>query len=229
MLPFKHSKNNKLQVGFAPIWIILLIFLIGGIFVLKKGNLNSIFSSKNGNIPTKTVTISPSPVVSSESAKVKTQSLYDFCNSEIKTLPKLPFVYEKIISTGSNAEQYRKDRIKDKKYFSDYATCGLIYSTINVIEQTYASLGLQYYTYAKDGGRSWNTKDINKFPGNLDNVYGEILKKDGWVRQTKEGGESLGFGLPTLIYYKDMGDKNYYIDVVVGPNPASLYLMIVKK
>ncbi len=225
MLPSKRSRNNNfLQVGFAPIWIILLIFLIGGIFVLGKGNLN-------GNTSVKTAVVSPSPAGSSESAKVKPKSLYDLCQSEIQTLPKLPFDYEKITSTGSSAEQYRKDRIKDKKYMEDYAACGLNYSTINVIEKTYASLGLQYYEYSKsDPNLKWtNTRSVNQLPKNIDNIYGETLKKQGWIRQTKEGGENLGYGLPTLIYYKDMGDKNYYVDVVVGPSPASLYLLIVNK
>lgn len=230
MPPSKRSKNfNPPQAGFAPIWIILLIFLLGGVFVLGKANLSDKLFNKNGNIPTDMVAVSPKPAVSSESAKVKPKSLYDICQSEIQKLPKLPFTYEKITSTGSSAEQYRKDRIKDKKYMEDYAACGLHYSTINVIEKTYASLGLQYYTYIKDVGRVWNTKDINKFPVNLDNVYGEILKKEGWTRQTKVGGENLSYGLPTLIYYKDMGDKNYYIDVVVGPDPATLEFLIVKK
>lgn len=209
------------QKGFAPIWIILLVFLLGGAFVFGRGNLTGVFSGKSGN----------TPVASSESAKPKPKSLYDLCNSEIKTLPKLPFEYEKIISTGSSAEQYRKDRIKDKKYSAEYATCGLDYSTLKVIEKTYASLGLEYYEYSKaDPKLRWvNNKSVNQLPKNIDNIYGEILKKDGWVRQTKPGGENLSYGLPTLIYYKDMGDKNYYIDVVVGPTPASLYLLIVKK
>lgn len=225
MSHLKHLSWNyfKFQAGFAPIWIILLIFLLGGIFVLGKGNLNN---TKNTSVTTPSIV----PTASSDNAKVKPKSLYDLCLSEIQQLPKLPFVYERITSTGSSAEQYRKDRIKDKKYMEEYATCGLNYSTINVIEKTYASLGLQYYEYDKDGsGRRWNNKDINKFPGMLDNIYGEILKKQGWIRQTKEGGEKLGYGLPTLIYYKDMGDNNYYIDVVVGPDPGSLYLLIVKK
>lgn len=225
MLPSKHSKNNNFQTGLAPIWIILLIFLIGGgIFVFGRGNLNR-------NIPTKAIIISPSPVASSESAKVKTQSLYDLCKSEIQTLPKLPFVYESVTTTGSNADLYRKDRIKDKKSFSDYATCGLMYSTIKVIEQTYASLGLEYYEYSKaDPSTRWGSyTSLKQLPQKIDNIYGAILQKQGWIRQTKEGGEILGYGLPTLIYYKDMGDKDYYIDVVVGPTPASLYLMIVKK
>lgn len=219
MPQFKPPKYNNFQAGFAPIWIILLIFLLGGVFVLGKGNLNNLFSGKSGEISQNT----------SDSTKTKPKSLYDLCQSEIQKLPKLPFTYETITSTGSSAEQYRKDRIKDKKYFQDYASCGLNYSTINVIEKTYASLGLQYYSYIKDVGRVWNTKDISQFPANLDNVYGEILKKDGWVRQTKLGGERLSYSLPTLIYYKDMGDKNYYIDVVVGPDPATLELLIVKK
>ena len=215
------------QTGFAPIWIILLIFLLGGVF-LAKGNL--LTSKNNSSAKNSPVTISSAtPKTSSESAKVKQVSLYSFCKLEIQKLPKLPFTYETIITTGSSAEQYRKDRIKGKKDMETYATCGLNYSTIKVIEQTYASLGLQYYSYIKNVGRVWNTKDISQFPANLDNVYGEILKKEGWVRQTKEGGERLGSGLPTLIYYKDMGDKDYYIDVVVGPDPATLYLLIVKK
>lgn len=222
MLLSKLSKYNNFQKGLAPIWIILLILLLGGIFVIGKGNLSKLF-------PVKSISpVIPSP--SSESARVKKQSLYDLCKEKIQLLPKLPFTYEKITTTGSSADIYRKDRIKDKKYMEEYASCGLDYSTIKVIEKTYASLGLQYYNYSKDGSsKSWNTQDINRFPGKLDIVYGEILKKDGWVRQTKEGGERLGYGLPTLIYYKDMGDKNYYIDVVVGPDPASLYLLIVKK
>ncbi|MDO8570195.1 MAG: hypothetical protein Q7R97_01250 [Candidatus Daviesbacteria bacterium] len=224
MLPFKHLKNNNFQTGFAPIWIILLIFLIGGIFVIGRGNLLS------RSVPV----LSPSPsssTASSESAKVKSQSLYDLCKSEIQTLPKLPFVYESVITTGSNADLYRKDRIKDKKSFSDYATCGLMYSTIKVIEQTYASLGLEYYEYSKaDPSTRWGSyTSLKQLPQKIDNIYGAILQKQGWIRQTKEGGEILGYGLPTLIYYKDMGDKDYYIDVVVGPTPASLYLMIVKK
>lgn len=225
MSRFKQSNygNFKFQAGFAPIWIILLVFLFGVIFVLGKVNLNN---AKNSSVTTPSII----PTSSAYKATVKPKSLYDLCQSEIEQLPKLPFVYERITATGSSAEQYRKDRIKDKKYMQEYATCGLNYSTINVIEKTYASLGLQYYEYAKDGsGQRWNTKDINKFPENLDNVYGEILKKQGWIRQTKEGGENLGYGLPTLIFYKDMGDKNYYIDVVVGPSPASIYLLIVKK
>lgn len=208
--------------GFAPIWIILLILLLGGIFIAGRGK----FSTKNQVTKSSSAPIA----VSTESAKVKEVSLYSFCQSEIQNLPKLPFTYEKIISTGSSAEQYRKDRIKGKKDMETYATCGLNYSTIKVIEKTYESLGLQYYNYAKNGNsRSWNTQDINRFPAKLDLVYGEILKKDGWVRQTKEGGEKMGYGLPTLIFYKDMGDKDYYIDVVIGPDPASLYLLIVKK
>lgn len=224
MLQFKPSKCSSFGQGFAPIWIILLVFLFGGIFVLGKGKLG-------GNTPVKTAPVSPTPSASSESTKNKQQSLYDLCQSEIQKLPKLPFEYEKITSTGSSAEQYRKDRIKDKKYMAEYAACGLNYSTINIIEKTYVSLGLQYYEYSKaDKNLRWaNNKSINQLPKNIDNLYGEMLKKEGWVRQTKEGGENLAYGLPTLIYYKEMGDKNYYIDVVVGPSPASLYLLIVKK
>lgn len=207
------------------------MFLLGGIFVLGKGNLSSTLSGKGGNTPTKTVAFSPGPAAtSSKSAGVKPQSLYDLCQSEIQKLPKLPFEYEKITSTGSSAEQYRKDRIKDKKSLQDYAACGLSYGIINVIERAYASMGLQYYERdKKDPSIKWASADIKKFPVNIDNVYGEILKKEGWVRQTKLGGENLSYGLPTLIYYKDMGDKNYYIDVVVGPSHASLELLIVKK
>ncbi|MEK7543385.1 MAG: hypothetical protein AAB557_00790 [Patescibacteria group bacterium] len=198
-----QKKRTKFQLGFAPIWIILLVFLFGGIFVLGKSNLT---------------------------VNVKPKSLYSLCQSEIQTLPKLPFTYEKIIPTGSSAEQYRKDRIKGKKDLSEYATCGLDYSIIYVIEKAYASIGLQYYEYSKqDSSVKWGSSDIRKFPVNIDNVYGEILKKQGWAKQTKDGGEILGYGLPTLIYYKDMGDKNYYIDVVVGPTSVSLYLLIVQK
>lgn len=218
----KTKKN-----GFAPIWIILLLFLFGVIVVFARGSFKGI-SNQDGNTPVKTVVSSPKPAVSTESAKVKQQSLFDLCKTEILNLPKLPFTYEKITPTGSNAELYRKDRIKDKKYLEEYATCGLDYSTINVIEKTYASMGLQYYK--TDGKSRWgNYTDIKQMPKNIDNVYGEILKKQGWIRQTKEGGENLSYGLPTLIFYKDMGDKNYFIDVVVGPTPASLYLLIVKK
>lgn len=224
MLLSKHLKNYSFQAGFAPIWIILLIFLLGGIFVFGRGNLNR-------NIPTKNVTVLPSSVVSSESAKIKTQSLYDLCKSEIQTLPKLPFIYDSITPTGSNADLYRKDRIKNKINLQDYTGCGLLYSTVKVIEKTYASVGLQYYKYSKTDPslKLENYTSIEQMPKNIDNIYGEILKKNGWVRQTKEGGEKLGYGLPTLIYYKDMGDKNYYIDVTVGPYPATLELLIVKK
>lgn len=230
MPQYKPSKYNNFQKGLTPIWIILLILLLGGIFIAGRGKF-SLAPDKNNNPTKNQVTKSSSvPVVSSESAKVKPKDLYDLCKEEIQLLPKLPFTYERITTTGTSVEQYRKDRIKDKKYMEEYASCGLDYSTIKVIEKTYASLGLQYYEYNKDGsGKKWNNKDINKFPGKLDNIYGEILKKEGWVRQTKEGGEKLGYGLPTLIFYKDMGDKDYYIDVVVGPDPASLYLLIVKK
>lgn len=212
-------RNN----GFALVWIILIIFLFGGLFVLGKGNLNN-----TKNAPATTPATAPS--ASSESAKVKPKSLYDLCQLEIQQLPKLPFTYEKITPTGSSSELYRKDRIKDKKNLQDYAACGLAYSIINVIEKTYASLGLNYYENdKKDPSVKWVSSDVNKFPVNLDNVYGEILKKDDWVRQTRIGGENLSYGLPTLIYFKDMGDKNYYIDVVVGPSSVSLELLIVKK
>lgn len=217
----KLSKYNKFQKGLTPIWIILLILLLGGIFIAGRSALRNV---KNSSVTTPRAV----PSASSESSKVKTQSLYELCKSEIQKLPKLPFVYEIVIPTGSNAELYRKDRIKDKKNLKDYASCGLDYSTIKVIEKTYASMGLQYYE--TDGKSRWgNSASLKQMPKNIDNIYGEILKKDGWVRQTKMGGESLGYGLPTLIYHKDMGDKNYYIDVVVGPSPASLYLLIVKK
>lgn len=214
--------------GFAPIWIILLIFLLGGLF-LAKGNL---FSNKNNGSVKNSPVVTPSATTAASSdSQAKPKSLYDLCKSEIQTLPKLPFVYEVIIPTGSSAEQYRKDRIGDKKSFSGYASCGLNYSTIKVIEKTYASLGLEYYEYSKtDSKTRWmNYPSLKQLPKNIDNIYGDILKKEGWIRQTKEGGEDLAGGLPTLIYYKDMGDKNYYIDVVVGPSPASLYLLIVKK
>lgn len=234
MLPSKLSKNfNFPQAGFAPIWIILLIFLLGGIFIFGKGNLSNLLSNKQSSSLNKSASIATPSVVpsaSSESTKVKPKSLYDLCQSEIQTFPKLPFTYEKITSTGSSAEQYRKDRIKDKKYLEGYAGCGLNYSIINVIEKAYASMGLQYYEYDKNNKSiRWASSDIKKFPVNIDNVYGEILKKDDWIRQTKIGGENLSYGLPTLIYYKDMGDKNYYIDVVVGPSSVSLELLIVKK
>lgn len=225
-----NQKGSFREAGFAPIWIILLIFLLGGIFVLGKGNL---FKNQNNNSAKNSTVTKPSvaPSASSDSAKVKPKSLYDLCQSEIQTLPKLPFVYERITPTGSSADIYRKDRIKDKKNLLDYATCGLNYSTIKVIEKTYASMGLEYYEYSKtDHNIRWgNYNSIKQLPKNIDNIYGETLKKDGWVRQTKEGGEDLAGGLPTLIYYKVIGDKNYYIDVVVGPSPASLYLLIVKK
>lgn len=224
MPQFKPSNYNNFQRGFAPIFIILLILLLGGIFILGRGNLSKMFLGKS-------VTSSPSPVASSEAAKVKPESLYDLCRSEIQKLPKLPFVYESITPTGSSADLYRKDRIKDKKSLQDYAACGLIYSTVNVIEKTYASLGLEYYEYSKtDSNVRWgNSASLKQLPKNIDNIYGEILKKEGWERQTKLGGEKLGYGLPTLIYYKDMGDKNYYIDVSVGPYPATLDLLIVNK
>lgn len=213
---------SRFQTGFAPIWIMVLIFLFGGIFVLGKGNF--------GNSRTATVSVSPSFATTPSSTKSNATSLYDLCQSEIKKFPKLPFIYEKITSTGSSAETYRKDRIKDKDYRTQFATCGLNYSIINVIEKAYTSMGLQYYEYnKKNPSIRWNSSDIRKFPGSIDNVYGEILKKEGWVRQTKLGGENLSYGLPTLIYYKDMGDKNYYIDVVVGPSSATAYLLIVQK
>lgn len=223
MLQYKASKYNNFQAGFAPVWIILLILLFGGIFIVGRGK----FSTKN-----QVTESSPAPVaVSTESAKVKPKHLYDLCKEEIQLLPKLPFVYDSITTTGTSVEQYRKDRIKDKKYMEDYASCGLNYSTIKVIEKTYESLGLEYYEYSKtDRTIRWNNvTSIKQLPKTIDNIYGEILKKDGWVRQTKEGGEKMGYGLPTLIFYKDMGDKDYYIDVVVGPDPATLYLLIVKK
>lgn len=234
MLPSKHSKNfNFPQVGFAPIWIVLLIFLFGGVLFLGKGNFNNLLSNKSSGTNKNASITTPStvPAASSDSANVKPKSLYDLCRAEIQQLPKLPFVYETITPTGSNAEQYRKDRIKDKKYLQEYAACGLNYSTVKVIEKTYASLGLEYYEYSKtDRKIRWaNLTSLKQLPKNIDNIYGEILKKEGWTRQTKEGGENLGFGSPTLIYYKDIGDKNYYIDVVVGPYPASLELLIVKK
>lgn len=228
MLQFRHSKCSNPARGFAPIWIILLLFLLGVIVFFARGSFKGFISNQDGNTPAKTVVSSPKPAASPESAKIKQQSLFDLCKTEILNLPKLPFIYEKITPTGSNAELYRKDRIKDKKNFRDFATCGLSYSTVNVIEKTYASMGLQYYK--TDGKSRWgNYTDIKQMPKNIDNVYGKILEKQGWTRQTKMGGENLGYGLPTLIFYKDMGDKNYYIDVVVGPDPASLYLLIVNK
>lgn len=146
-------------------------------------------------------------------------------------MPKLPFSYEKIVPTGSSADFYRTDRIKDKKRLKDYASCGLNYQFNSIAEKTYADLGLKYYEYSKQDPKTrWsNTPDVIEFPKKIDTVYGDIVGKQGWERQTKLGGEVLASGLPTLIYHKDMGDMDYYIDVVVGPSSVTLGLMVVKK
>ncbi|MBI4115291.1 MAG: hypothetical protein HY447_01810 [Candidatus Omnitrophica bacterium] len=152
----------------------------------------------------------------------------DACRSEIKEVPKPPFAYNQFSPTGGASADYRKDRIAGKNLFKDYVTCALIYTFNEAPEQTYADVGLELYTIDNITGQKVLNYQagIENFALAVDKAYGEVLTNQGWMRQTRVGGEPLAYGLPTLIFYKKTEGQNRYIDIRVGPKAVTVSLLI---
>ncbi len=207
------------QAGFAPIWIILLLFLFGGFFVFAKNNnnlLNKPSQNQAANIPKS----SPSPA-----ATPKKQSLREICLEKIKDLPPPPHSYERKSTSGTLLPLYNKKRFPDEDKAS---ACVISYDFFEVREKAFSDMGLTYYKFAKSINANLpNYPDLLvNFPKKVDSAYEQAMKLKGWDRTTQYG-EKYG-GLPYIVFYKEEEVYKMYVDVTLaGDNFMSMTLSVI--
>lgn len=201
------KQKKKMQKGFVPIWIILVIFLFGGLFAMRQGYLK--FSSNN---PTNKVT-SRTGSPSATQLSGEKLSLREVCLDKIKDLPAPPFSYKSKSTVATLLPLYkRKERFPNE---DKTRTCITDYSITDVKEQAFKDMGFDYYVPNKTTGRQLNYPAINgQFDRAVDAAYTELMKVKNWERVTPQG-EREG-GIPYIVYVKEEGVYKMYADVTQG-------------
>lgn len=207
--------------GFAPIWIILLIFLFGGLFILAK-NYSNPFNKSSQNQTANTSKESPTAKPS-----VKKLSLREICLEKIKDLPPPPHSYGTKSTGDTLLPLYkRKERFPNEEKAS---ACETRFGIFKVREQAFADMGLTYYKFDKSINKNLpNYPDLLKnFPKKVDTAYTEAMKAKGWNRTTLVG-EQEG-GLPYIVYYKEDGVYKMYADVTLaGDSHMTMRVSIIE-
>src|SRR3989344_1649944 len=217
MSSVKLSSKN----GFAPIWIVLLIFLLGGIFLLARNNSNFFKNlSKNQAVNTSKESSAPAP-------SVKKLSLREICLEKIKDLPPPPHRYENTNTLGTLLPLYDgRKRFPDEDKAS---ACETKYDFFKVREQVFTDMGLTYYKFSKSINANLpNYPDLLvNFPKKVDSAYEQAMKLKGWERKTAYG-EKYG-GLPYTVFYKEDGIYKMYTDVTLGGDDFMTTILSVIK
>lgn len=190
--------------GFAPIWIILLIALLGGIFAISKGyiKLPNNNSSPNG-----------SGVSSTTQSTAKKLSLREVCLNKIKDVPPPPFSYKSKSTAGTLLPLYKqKERFPNEDRAS---ACITDYRVWPVREQAFKDMGFDYYVLDRSGNKQLNYPAVNKqFSLAVDRAYTVLMGAKNWKRVSSEG-EREG-GLPYIVYHKEDGVYKMYADITQG-------------
>lgn len=190
--------------GFAPIWIILLISLLGGIFAINRGYIKPPSNNSNPNNPGTSSTAQPTG---------KKLSLREVCLDKIKDIPAPPFSYESKNTLGTLLPLYRtKERFPNEDKAS---ACITNYRVWNVREKAFKDMGFDYYVFNKTTGKQLNYPAVNgQFSKAVDKAYTALMKVKNWKRVSPEG-EREG-GLPYIVFYKEEGIYKMYADITQG-------------
>lgn len=185
--------------GLAPIWIILLIALLGGIFAISRGYVKLPNNSSGVSSTTKQTT--------------KKLSLREVCLDKIKDVPAPPFSYESKNTMGTLLPLYKqKERFPNEDKAS---ACITDYRVWPVNEQAFKDMGFDYYVSNKTTGKQLNYPAINgQFNKVVDKAYTGLMKVKNWKRVSPEG-ETEG-GLSYIVYYKEDGAYKMYTDITQG-------------
>lgn len=184
---------------FAPIWIILLIALLGGIFAINRGYVK--LPSNNSGIP---------PVTQPASKKLP---LREVCLDKIKYIPAPPFSYKSKNTMGTLLPLYKqKERFPNEDKAS---ACITDYRIWPVKEQAFKDMGFDYYVLDRSGKKQLNYPAVNKqFSLAVDRVYTVLMGAKNWKKISPDG-EREG-GLPYIVYYKEDGAYKMYADITQG-------------
>lgn len=185
--------------GFAPIWVILLIALLGGILAVSRGYVK--LPSNNSGISSTT------------QPTAKKLSLREVCLDKIKDVPAPPFSYKSKNTMGTLLPLYKqKERFPNEEKAS---ACITNYRVLDVKEQAFKDMGFDYYVFNKTIGKQLNYSAINgQFDKAVDKAYTEMMRVKNWKRVSAEG-EREG-GLRYIVYYKEEGIYKMYADITQG-------------
>jgi len=190
--------------GFAPVWIILLIALLGGIFAISRGYINLPNNNSSPNNPGTSSTAQPTG---------KKLSLREVCLDKIRNIPAPPFSYESKNTLGTLLPLYRtKERFPNEDKAN---ACITNYRVWNVREKAFKDMGFDYYVLDRSGRKQLNYPAVNKqFSLAVDRAYTVLMGAKNWKKISADG-EREG-GLPYIVYYKEDGVYKMYVDVTQG-------------
>lgn len=191
--------------GFAPIWIILLTALLGGIFVVGRSYVK--LPSRNSNL-------NSSKASSTTQSTNKKLSLREVCLDKIKDVPAPPFSYASKKTMDTLLPSYKaKERFSNQEKAS---ACVTDYSIWAVKEQAFRDMGFDYYKFNKTIGKNLlNYPAINsQFNPAVDRAYTLLMGAKNWKKISRNG-EKYG-GLPYIVYFKEEGVYKMYVDITQG-------------
>lgn len=193
------------EKGITPIFIVLVIcFFFLGFFLWNRNFSSFKFLSNIKPVP------SPSSITASSaspSASPKS-SLRETCLSELKSVPKPPFKYQKEDGpVGTLQPIYKKERFTGSK---NIYSCYTSFMFNRVMDEAYADLGLQYHETDRFGNTYVRPGVPQAFEKAVYIRLSESFKSQRWELKSQYGEK---YSLPVMLLTKTEGSRQYFIDI----------------